>query len=108
MNETGLLGVHLSIGVIHVLAGVIGSFIALKTLNTMAKRPEMFEIQRKFWLPILIGALFFSVGGVFHLLEHFVHGVMMAFLHDLVDVLAVFWITLGIFRYSQLPIFKIK
>ena len=96
---------------LFLIFGVLGSFYAIRALIVLRKSPEVFRLQRKFWLPILAGTVFFSVGGVLHLVEHFIYpGQEMGLLEDIFISIGVLVSVIGIIRYSQSQIeyYRIK
>jgi heme/copper-type cytochrome/quinol oxidase subunit 3 len=102
---------HLAAGVVYIFFGLLGGFYALKTLIILYKSPEMLKTQRKIWLPILIGALFFTIGGILHLAEHsFYQSPEVDLLHEIVIIMGLSFFIASILQYSHLQInyYKLK
>jgi len=96
---------HLVLGVFYVFLGALGGYFALKTLMALYKSPEMLRSQRGIWLPILIGMVFFTMGGVIHLAEHtFWMAPEANLFHEVVVVTGFSIITVGVLRYSSLQL----
>ena len=94
---------HLTLGVIYLLFGTLGGFYSLKTLNWLRKSPEMLKTQRGIWLPILIGTIFFSIGGLLHIAEHsFLESAEIGLLHEIFIVAGLSAFVMGVLRYSQM------
>lgn len=102
---------HLVAGVVYIFFGVLGGFYALRALIVLYKSPEMLKTQRKIWLPVLIGATFFTIGGILHLAEHsFYPSPEIDLLHEIVVIIGLSFFVAGILQYSQLQInyYKLK
>jgi len=102
---------HLIVGVVYIFFGVLGGFYALRALIVLYKSPEMLKTQRNLWLPILIGAMLFTTGGILHLAEHsFYPSPEIDLLHEIVVVMGVSFFIVSVMRYSQSQIdyYKLK
>jgi len=102
---------HLVLGVFYLFLGALGGSFALKTLMALHKSPEMWRSQRGIWLPILIGMVFFAIGGVIHFGEHsFWMAPEADLLHEIVIVMGFSLFTVGVLRYSylQLEYYRLK
>lgn len=102
---------HLAVGLVYMFFGFIGGFYALKTLVSLYKSPEMLKTQRKIWLPLLIGAAFFTTGGILHLAEHsFYPNPVIDLLYDIFIATGFLFYVAGILQYSMLQIeyYKLK
>lgn len=102
---------HIALGILYVVLGMFTGSFALKTLIALYKSPEMLKSQRAIWLPILVGMLFFAIGGVAHLAEHTFWTTPEANLsHEITVVTGLLITTIGVLRYSflQLEYYRLK
>ena len=94
---------HIVGGVVYLVFGGLGSFYSLKTLAVLYRSPELLKTQRRLWLPILIGTLFFAIGGILHLADHTLYpDPLTDLLHEIAIIIGVSFFTVGVLRYSQL------
>jgi heme/copper-type cytochrome/quinol oxidase subunit 3 len=95
--------VHIVAGLIDFSFGVFMSYHALRALMALHENPEMLKTQRKIWLPILIGTMFFAVSGLFHLVDHTVYSdPLTELLHEIALVAGLPFLAVAVFRYSQM------
>ena len=94
---------HIVGGVVYLVFGGLGSFYSLKTLAVLYRSPELLKTQRRLWLPILIGTLFFAISGILHLADHTLYpDPLTDLLHEIAIIIGVSFFTVGVLRYSQL------
>jgi spore maturation protein SpmA len=63
----------------------------------------MLKTQRTIWLPILVGVVFFTVGGFLHIVEHsFYESAEIALLHEISVVAGLSAFVIGVLHYSQM------
>ena len=94
---------HIVVGIVYLLFGALGGFYALRTLIMLYKSPEMLRTQQRIWLPILVGIVFFTVGGFLHIAEHSSYGSPeIELLHEIFVVMGLAAFVIGVLRYSQL------
>lgn len=111
MYELSYEMLHIIAGAVYVVIGGLVSFYALKTLRVLYKNPEMLKTQRKMWLPLLIGAIFFTIGGIFHLIDHlFYPRPEIDLLYDIAILIGFSFFAVGTLQYSrfQIDYHKIK
>lgn len=95
--------VHIVAGIIDMLIGVFMSYHALRALMVLHENPEVLKTQRKIWLPILIGTMFFAVSGLFHLVDHtFYSDPLTELLHEIALVAGLPFLAVAVFRYSRM------
>lgn len=102
---------HIILGIVYVVLGTLAGFFVLRTLNVLYKSPEMLRSQRAIWLPMLVGMLFFALGGFVHLAEHtFWETPETNLLHEVIVVTGLLITTIGVLRYTflQLEYFRLK
>ena len=94
---------HIALGIVYLIFGTIGGFYSLKTLILLHKSPEVLKAQKSIWLPILVGTVFFTIGGLFHIAEHTIlDSYEIGLLHELFVVSGISAFVIGVFQYSRL------
>ena len=96
---------HVIDGLIHAVAAGFVCFYVIKAFRVLSKNPEMLKTQKKIWLPLLAGTLFFAAGGLFHFVNHlFFSNPEIDLSYDIVTLMGFLFLAVGIVQYSRLQI----
>ena len=96
--------IHIGLGVGDLFLGVLGGYYGVTTIMKLRKSPEMLS-QRKIWLPMLVGAMLFMLGGPIHIIEHTLATFVseeLELLHEVLMIVGLAFFVIGILRYAQL------
>lgn len=94
--------IHIVIGVIHIVFGGFAGYRAIMALKTIYENPETLQNQKVIWMPILVGAAMFPIGGIFHIATHLLQSPELDLLHEIALVVGLLFFMIGILRYSKL------
>jgi hypothetical protein len=99
---------HLLAGAVHTFFAFFWGIYAIRSLRLLHGTPEVLKTQRCIWMPILIGGIFFTIGGILHFAEHIALFVYQPFeeisdlLYDIFIVIGYTLLTVSVFRYWRL------
>jgi uncharacterized membrane protein len=94
---------HLIVSAIFSFVAIFGGIYVFRTLKMLYSTPEVLESQRPIWVPILVGGGFFTVSGIFHLIEHFIpSGPELDLVSEFFLLVGLSLLALSIFRYWRL------
>lgn len=94
--------IHIVIGMIHIVSGGLAGYHAIMALKTIRDNPETLQNQKVIWMPILIGAAMFPIGGILHIATHLLQSPELDLLHEITLVIGILFFTIGVLQYSKL------